>query len=44
MFAANSGGNPERFIAGIVIAPVAITLPGPDPESAPIKLLAITAA
>ena len=36
-------GNPERFIAGMVIAPVAITLPGPEPESAPINALAITA-
>ena len=29
-------------MAGIVIEPVAITFPGPDPESAPMKELATT--
>ena len=44
MLAASSGGKPDFFIAGIVIVPVAMTLPGPLPESAPMKLLATTAA
>ena len=42
ILAASSGGNPDFFIAGIVITPVAITLPGPEPDKAPIKLLATT--
>ena len=44
MLAASSAGKPDFFMAGIVIAPVAITLPGPEPESAPINELATTAA
>ena len=37
-------GNPDFFIAGMVIDPVAITFPGPLPDKAPINELAITAA
>ena len=40
---ASSGGKFDFFIAGILMEPVAITLPGPEPERAPIKVLDITA-
>jgi hypothetical protein len=43
-FAASSDGYPESFIALIVITPVDITLPGPEPDNAPIKAEETTAA
>ena len=42
MFAASSGEKPDFFMAGMVIVPVAIPFPGPEPERAPIKLDATT--
>ena len=42
MFAANSGGKPDFFMAGMVIEPVAMMLPGPEPDIAPMKELAST--
>ena len=42
IFAASSAGNPDLFIAGIVMLPVAMTLPGPEPDKAPINALATT--
>ena len=42
MFAASSAGKPDFFMAGMVMDPVAMTLPGPEPDRAPMKELATT--